>query len=115
MGIGTSAPTDGSAHRLLWVDLEGAPSKGVPIWDTAIVHDTGSVRYVRWNTADQRKRLRRNVPVQLADIVTGTQWPQGTVHRIDQDADLQVVAHAVCDDEYEAELASAAFPGGRGH
>tara|TARA_B100000424_G_scaffold82087_1_gene61511 strand:- start:931 stop:1989 length:1059 start_codon:yes stop_codon:yes gene_type:complete len=107
MGIGTSAANsaDASAHRLLWVDLEGAPSKGVAIWDTAIVHDTGSVRYVRWNTPDQRKRLRRNVPVQLADVITGDKWPQGTVHRIDQDADLQVVAHAVCDDEYEAELA----------
>ena len=106
MGIGTSAASpDASAHRLLWVDLEGAPSKGVAIWDTAIVHDTGSVRYVRWHTEDQRKRLRRNVPVQLADIITGTKWPKGTVHRIDQDADLQVVAHAVCDDEYEAELA----------
>lgn len=105
MGIGTSSPDDASAHRLLWVDLEGAPAKGVAIWDTAIVHDTGSVRYVRWNTESQRKRLRRSVPVQLADIVTGTQWPQGTVHRIDQDADLQVVAHAVCEDEYEAELA----------
>lgn len=106
MGVGTSAhEVDASAHRLLWVDLEGAPAKGVPIWDTAIVHDTGSVRYVRWHTEQQRNRLRRNVPAELADIVAGTTWPQGTVHRIDQDANLQVVAHAVCDDEYEAELA----------
>ena len=105
MGIGTSTPSDESNHRLLWVDLEGAPSKGVAIWDTAIVHDTGSVRYVRWNTEDQRKRLRRNVPPELADTITGPEWPQGTVHRIDQDTNLKVVAHAVCDDDYEAELA----------
>ena len=107
MGIGTSAATraDASAHRLLWVDLEGAPSKGVAIWDIAIVHDTGSVRYVRWNTQDQRKRLRRALPADLADTVTGDAWPQGTTHRIDQDADLAVIAHAVCEDEFEVELA----------
>ena len=92
-------------YRLLWIDLEGAPHKGVPIWDTAILHDAGSVRYVRWNTEEQRKRLRKSVPASLVDVITGDKYPQGTTHRIDQDKDLGVVAHAVCDNEYEAELA----------
>ena len=106
MGGTTSTPWQTSqSYRLLWIDLEGAPHKGVPIWDTAILHDTGSVRYVRWNTAEQRKRLRKSVPAGLVDVITGDKYPQGTTHRIDQDRDLGIVAHAVCDNEYECELA----------
>ncbi len=106
MGSTTSTPwVTSQSHRLLWIDLEGAPNKGVAIWDTAILHDTGSVRYVRWNTEEQRKRLRRSVPSSLVDVITGDKHEQGTTHRIDQDKDLNVVAHAVCDREYEIELA----------
>lgn len=106
MGSTTSTPWQTSqSYRLLWIDLEGAPHKGVAIWDTAILHDTGSVRYVRWNTAEQRKRLQKSVPAGLVDVITGDKYPQGTTHRIDQDKDLGVVAHAVCDNEYESELA----------
>lgn len=106
MGTAMSTPSQTSrAHRILWIDLEGAPCRGVAIWDTAILHDTGSVRYVRWNTDEQRKRLRKSVPAELIDVITGTKYPRGTTHRIDQDAKLCVVAHAVCDEEYEVELA----------
>ena len=69
------------------------------------MHETGSVRYVRYTNEAQRKRLSRSLPEELVDAVTGKRWPAGTTHRIDQDSKLNVLAHAVCEDEYEVELA----------
>ena len=104
----SSTATDDDKPRLLFIDIEGAPSKHIPIWDVAIVHATGSVRFCKWTTETQRVRLARSLPESLRKTVTDAdgQWSSGTVHRIDQDVDLAVIAHAVADGTMENELKS---------